>query len=68
MKEIIISKKIKDYRRSKDLTQENFAALIGVSPQAVSKWERVLCYPDITLLPVLAEIMQCSVGDFFENT
>ncbi len=68
MRKIIISEKIKDYRKSKNLTQEEFAALIGVSPQAVSKWERVICYPDITFLPELAEILQCSVCDFFDDT
>jgi len=68
MRKIIISEKIKDYRRTNDLTQEDFAALIGVSPQAVSKWERVVCYPDITFLPELAEILHCSVCDFFEDT
>ena len=62
---IIIDQKIRDYRKSHKLTQEQFGALLGISPQAVSKWERVECYPDITFLPILAELMGCSVNDFF---
>ena len=63
---IIIDQKIRDYRKSHKLTQEAFGDMLGISPQAVSKWERVECYPDITFLPVLAELMECSVNDFFQ--
>ena len=62
---IIIDQKIKNYRKSHRLTQEAFGELLGISPQAVSKWERVECYPDITFLPVLAELFECAVDDFF---
>lgn len=65
MNKIIISDKIKAYRTAHCLTQEQFGALMGVSPQAISKWEREECYPDITLLPVLAELLNCEVNDFF---
>ena len=67
MKKINISNRIKEYRKEKQLTQEQFAALLGLSAQAVSKWERVECYPDITLLPEIAELLGCSVNDFFEE-
>ena len=66
MKTIIISQKIRDYRRKNRLTQEEFGQLLGVSPQAISKWERGECYPDITFLPELAEILSCNVNDFFD--
>ena len=66
MNRISISKRIKEYRNIKGLTQEQFGELIGVSAQAISKWEREECYPDITFLPMLAEILSCSVNDFFE--
>lgn len=62
---IIIDQKIRDYRKSHKLTQEAFGELLGISPQAVSKWERVECYPDITFLPILADLLGCSVSDFF---
>lgn len=39
---------------------------MGVSPQAVYKWEKEICYPDITFLPTLASLIGCTVGDFFE--
>jgi DNA-binding XRE family transcriptional regulator len=65
MKQIMIADKIKAYRRQHALTQADFAQLLGVSPQAISKWERCECYPDITLLPELAALLSCSVNDFF---
>lgn len=66
MTKISIAKRIKEYRSIKSVTQEQFGALIGVSAQAISKWEREECYPDITFLPILADILSCSVNDFFE--
>ena len=66
MKRIIISEKIKEYRRQNGLTQEEFGKSLGVSAQAISKWERVECYPDITFLPELAELLSCDVNDFFD--
>lgn len=67
MTKISISEKIKSYRRERGLTQGEFADLMGVSHQAISKWERVECYPDITFLPELAKTLGCGVGDFFED-
>lgn len=67
MKRILVSEKIKEYRRKNGLTQEDFGKLLGVSPQAISKWERVECYPDITFLPELAALLGCGIGDFFEE-
>lgn len=65
MRQVLISEKIKLYRKNKHITQEEFAKIIGVSPQAVSKWERCECYPDIMFLPVLAKLLNCTVNDFF---
>ena len=65
MNRILIAEKIKKYREENHLTQEDFGRRIGVSAQAISKWERNVCYPDITFLPRIAEILTCSVNDFF---
>ncbi len=65
MKKVIVSEKIKEYRRENHLTQEEFGKLLGVSAQAISKWERKECYPDITFLPDIALLLRCSVNDFF---
>lgn len=67
MERLKISQCIRAYRERMSLTQEAFGALIGVSAQAVSKWEREVCYPDITLLPFLANAVGCSVNDFFDS-
>lgn len=66
MKRINISKRIREYRNANNLTQEQLGELVGVSAQAISKWEREVCYPDITFLPILAEMLSCNVNDFFE--
>lgn len=65
MKRVVVSDKIKAYRRENHLTQEEFGKLLGVSGQAISKWEREECYPDITFLPDIVALLLCSVNDFF---
>ena len=65
MKSVIVSEKIKEYRKENHLTQEEFGKLLGVSAQAVSKWERKECYPDITFLPDIASLLCCSINEFF---
>ena len=65
MKKIIVAEKIIEFRRKNQLTQGEFGNLLGVSAQAISKWERGICYPDITFLPTLAETLGCTVDDFF---
>jgi transcriptional regulator with XRE-family HTH domain len=68
MNQILISQKIRAFRKEHHLTQEAFGALLGVSPQAVSKWEREEAYPDITFLPELSALLGCSVDAFFEHS
>lgn len=46
--------KIKSLRKSLDLTQEEFAERLGMSSQAVSKWETGTAMPDISMFPILA--------------
>lgn len=61
--EMFIGETIKRVRRERDLTQEEVAAHLGVSPQSVSKWERGEGYPDITMLPALANYFGVSVDE-----
>ena len=63
---ITVTDKIKAYRKENRLSQKEFGKLIGVSAQAVCKWEQNICYPDIIFLPHLARIMKCKMDDFFE--
>ena len=55
-KDSVLGLKIAWYRRLIGLTQEELAERVGVSTQAVSKWEQQLSCPDILLLPELAKI------------
>ena len=48
-------------RKNKDLTQEDIANKLNISPQAVSKWENDITYPDITYLVELATILEVTV-------
>ena len=50
---IYLSEQLRALRRARDLTQEEVASALHVSPQSVSKWERGESYPDIELLPAL---------------
>ena len=52
---LYLSENLKKYRILKNLTQEDVAGYLGITPQSVSKWERGESYPDITLLPALAK-------------
>lgn len=60
---LLIGEKIRKLRREKNLTQEEIAAHLGISFQAISKWERGDGYPDITLLPALANYFGVSVDE-----
>ena len=52
-----IGNRISKYRKEKGLTQEELAAKLGVSSQAVSKWENDASCPDISLLPQLCRAL-----------
>lgn len=61
----LISTKIKHFRKIAGLTQENFSELLGVSTQAVSKWEQGLSYPSCEALPFIADILGVSIDELF---
>ncbi len=58
---LCLSENLRKYRVMKNLTQEDIAVYLGITAQSVSKWERGECYPDITFLPALANILETSV-------
>ena len=61
-----LQKTIMDLRREKGYTQEKLAEMLGVTTAAVSKWECGNSYPDITLLPQIAEIFDVSLDYLFD--
>ena len=63
-----LGKKIKQLRLKAQMTQEQLADQLGVSAQAVSKWENSVGMPDIALLPGLAEVFGVSIDDLFDLT
>ncbi|MBQ7932185.1 MAG: helix-turn-helix transcriptional regulator [Clostridia bacterium] len=60
---LLIGETIKRIRRERDLTQEEVASHLGISFQSISKWERGDGYPDITMLPALANYFGISVDE-----
>lgn len=60
-----IGNQIKYFRLRKGVTQETLAAHLGVTPQAVSKWERNAASPDIALLPAISAYFGITIDDLF---
>ncbi len=61
--EVTLKDTLKALRRTRGCTQEQLAAHLGISPQAVGKWERGEGFPDITLLPAIAMYFDTTVDD-----
>ncbi len=61
-----IGNKIRELRKQRGITQEQLADSIGISFQAVSKWENNIALPDITLAPVLASYFGVSMDELFD--
>ena len=62
-----LGKRIAMLRRQKGLKQDDLANTLGVSSQAVSKWENDQTCPDISLLPKLAELLEVSVDELLSG-
>ncbi len=65
MSSLKIGQKIKAKRRERDLTQEEIANILGVTKAAVSKWENEESYPDITMLPQIAQLFHITMDELF---
>jgi len=61
-----LGNKIRELRRARNLTQEQLAASLNISPQAVSKWEMGASYPDMTMIPTLASLFKVSLDELFD--
>lgn len=62
-----LGKKIATYRKNMNITQEALANQLGISNQAVSKWETEQSYPDVELLPKIADIFNISLDELFDR-
>ena len=62
-----IAQNLRKYRKERGLTQEQLAKALAVSAQSVSKWECGDGYPDIELLPNIANHLKISVDALIGN-
>ena len=63
-----LGQKIAEGRKKCGYTQEEFSELLGVTPQAVSKWENDVSCPDIQLLPKISQLLNISIDELLGNT
>lgn len=64
----VFSDNLKKFRQQKNLTQEQAAEILGVSPHTVSRWECNTTLPDVTMLPKIAKLYCVTIDDFFRET
>ena len=60
---ICLGENIRSLRSAKGITQEQFGYEMGVSAQAVSRWENGATYPDITMLPMIADFFDVTLDE-----
>ncbi len=58
---LTIGENIRNLRRERNITQEELANMLGITYQSVSRWENNTCYPDIELMPDIAEVFGITV-------
>ena len=62
-----LGKNIAKFRKEKGWTQGELGEKLGVSNQAVSKWESEMNMPDVLLLPALADLFGCYIDELFQR-
>lgn len=65
--QIAFGERLKNYRKAKNLTQDEVAVKIGVSGQAVSKWEKGECLPDVYNLKLLGRLYRISIDSLLDT-
>ena len=60
------AERLSESRQNGMMTQEELAASIGVTPQAVSKWERGISLPDTGLLQSICQILDVSADELLD--
>ena len=61
----MLAENIACLRKARSMTQEALAEVIGVSPQTISKWENSATYPDVSLLPVIADVFGVTIDALY---
>ena len=64
---IVLATNIQNFRKKCGFTQEELAQKIGVTFQAISKWENAKSAPDIMFLPIMADLFDCSIDQLFSR-
>lgn len=64
--EIKLGEKIKSLRKQKNISQEVLAQVLGVTFQAVSKWETGAAMPDVAMIPAIARFFEVSTDELFD--
>lgn len=62
----MLKEKLRELRISCNMTQEQVAERLGISSQTVSKWERGLLSPDVSVLPKIATLFHCTIDSLFD--
>lgn len=63
--EVKLGEHLRSLRRRDGRTQEDLAAALDVTPQAVSRWENGSCYPDMALIPSMANYFGVTIDELF---
>jgi len=64
---IVLAANILKYRKKSGLSQDELAQKLGVTFQAVSKWENAKAAPDIAFLPIMADVFGCHIDELFSR-
>ena len=62
---LTLGNKIKELRKRDNRKQEDIAQALGVTNQAISRWESNSCYPDMELIPAIANYFNVSIDELF---